>query len=286
MSTAPPNPEFPAPQPLASPPPPAPQQVDEVTIVSHSTLFYWWPVWAVAFLMAALTYLDGYLMAVLPPKTVSEVVNGRDTIILPEGKHLPRVGGESSKTIDEPHLRIARSPRYGVVFCTVLLLVILITNVPLRGMWSVVVIITIILLSVIFALAGWWEPIFEKLGRLDIRINAGGYIFLGVTLFALWLFTLMFFDRQVYIVFNPSQFKVCTEIGGGEKVYSTVGLQLERQKGDLFRHYILGLGSGDLIVRTTGAQSHHFDFPNVLFISKKMQMIEQLLQTVKVDVKG
>ena len=41
----------------------------------------------------------------------------------------------------------------------VLLLVIFITNVPLRGMWSAVVIVLIVLWPIIFELAGFWEPI-------------------------------------------------------------------------------------------------------------------------------
>ena len=116
---------------------------------------------------------------------------------------------------------------------------------------------------------------------LDIRINAGGYLFISIGLFVIWLFTILFFDRQIYIEFEPGQFKVCTEIGGGEKAYDTIGMTLERQRSDLFRHMILGLGSGDLIVRTTGAQAHQFDLPNVLFISKKVQMIEDLLRRRK-----
>src|SRR6516165_7171225 len=31
----------------------------EITIISHSNLFYWWPVWAVGFLMAGFTYFQG-----------------------------------------------------------------------------------------------------------------------------------------------------------------------------------------------------------------------------------
>jgi hypothetical protein len=145
-------------------------------------------------------------------------------------------------------------------------------------MWSLVVILTVVMMSVIFALAGWWDYIFTKLSLLDIRINMGGYLFIATVLFIVWLVTLLFFDRQTYIVFGARQFKVCTEIGGGEKSYDTVGMTLERQKGDLFRHYILGLGSGDLIVKTSGAQAHHFDLPNVLFIGKKVQMIEDLIR--------
>ncbi len=269
----------------------------EIVVISHSNLFYWWPVWAVCFLMGILTYLDGTLMVTVPPgtKPVVEVkvpspgdpskMVTREAWVLPEGKKLPRENKEDEDSQPkEAKLHMSQSKNYGVIFVFTLLLVIVITNVPLRGMWSVIVIITLILLTVIFALAGWWEYIFEQLGRLDIRINAGGYFVLGGVLFIIWLITFAFFDRQIYMVFSQAQFKVRTEIGGGERVYSTVGLQLERQRNDLFRHWILGFGSGDLIVRTTGAQAHHFDFPNVLSISRKMREIESILVTQKVDV--
>src|SRR5215831_16753812 len=31
----------------------------EVTVVSHSDLFYWWPVWFIGFIMSAITYFHG-----------------------------------------------------------------------------------------------------------------------------------------------------------------------------------------------------------------------------------
>ena len=55
---------------------------------------------------------------------------------------------------------------YGVVFIVVLLLVIFITNVPIRGLWSVIVIITVLLVTIILALAGWWDDILEAAGSL------------------------------------------------------------------------------------------------------------------------
>jgi hypothetical protein len=82
------------------------------------------------------------------------------------------------------------------------------------------------------------------------------------------------------MVFSPGGFKVCTEIGGGEMDYATVGLTLTKQRSDLFRHWILGFGSGDLIVRTTGAQAHQFEMPNVLFIDRKKHQIEQMIRRV------
>ena len=67
------------PEHLPSPEPPKGEVT--VKIVSHSDLFYWWPVWAVGFLMASLTYLGGHRMAIVPPGTVAEknrMVEGHD----------------------------------------------------------------------------------------------------------------------------------------------------------------------------------------------------------------
>ncbi len=195
----------------------------------------------------------------------------RDVLVLPAKEKLLE---------DSLKLHIAKSKNYGVLFATVLLLVVVITNVPLRGMWSFMVIFFVVALSIIFALADWWEAILRHLSYLDIRINAGGYFFISTILFVLWLFTVLVFDKQIYMVFTPGQFKVCTEIGGGEQTYSTIGLTLEKQRSDLFRHWILGLGSGDLIVKTTGAQAHHIEMPNVLFVGRKMQRIEDMVRKI------
>ena len=185
--------------------------------------------------------------------------------------------------VEIQRLHTSRSSGHGVLFATVLLLVIFITNVPLRGLWSVVVIVTIVLLSIIFALAGWWDTILTTLSYLDIRINAGGYFFISGILFGIWLITMLVFDRQIYMVFTPGQLKVCTEIGGGERVFDAAGMKLEKQRSDLFRHWVLGLGSGDLIVRTSGAGMEHLELDNVLFIGQKAAKIEQLMKTKAVE---
>jgi hypothetical protein len=267
MSTAPPAP----------PAQPAARSRDdlEIRIVSHSHMFYWWPVWAVGFILGLLTLFGHYRMAIVPKgsqvvNTVKVADEERTAIVLPSKESLP--GDEALR------LHVTQTKSFGVIFSTVLLLVIVITNVPLRGMWSVVVIITVIMLVIIFSLAGWWDTILSWLFLLHIHINSAGYFFISVALFAIWLVTFIFFDQQVYMIFTPGQVKVCTEIGGGEKAYDTTGMTIEKQRSDLFRHWILGLGSGDLLVTTTGAAAHHFDLPNVLFIGKKVRQIEDMMK--------
>jgi hypothetical protein len=269
----------------------------EIRIVSHSNLFYWWPVWAVGLLMGLMTIIDNHRMAVVPEgsqaRRLAKVqtdaggeLQDREVIVLPKPKdpqHAKQLPPTDADDPAQPTLHMAKTGAYGVIFLITLLLVITITNVPLRGMWSVVVIVCVILLSVILGLASyhgrsWWEIIIEQLSLLDIRINAAGYFFVSLILFAIWLITFLFFDQQTYMIFTPGQLKVRTEIGGGEKAYDTSGMTVEKQRSDLFRHWILGLGSGDLVVNTTGAGVHHFDLPNVLFIGKKVQAIEDMLR--------
>lgn len=263
----------------------------ELKIVSHCNLFYWWPVWAVGLLMAGLTFLDGTLVTVVPDGTEArrswrvEKEGDPGTLETREGYLLTKTGSHimPDKEVDgrlpkpaDPHLRMAKHSTYGVLFASLLLLVIVITNVPLRGLWSVIVIIGIIVIVLVFALLGLWDTIFHYLALLDIRINAGGYLFISLILLAIWLVVTLVFDRQVYMIFTPGQFRVCQEVGGGESTYDTMGMVVQKQRDDLFRHIILGLGSGDLIVRTSGANTHEFHMPNVLFVNRKLQLIEQM----------
>jgi hypothetical protein len=265
----------------------------EIVIISHSNLFYWWPVWLVGFIMVALTYFDGHRLAIVPGETnayanaevrlpeeksrgetVQRTVH-RDVLVAPEGKSLPTKFDESGR-LEQPRLRMALSRTYGVLFLLVLILVIFITNVPLRGLWSLFAIIFIILLSVIFAQAGIWETIVSSSKLLAVHINLAGYFVLSLVLFIIWLVNFFFFDRQFYMIFTPGQVRVHLEIGAGETVYDTVGMVFQKQRSDLFRHWILGFGSGDLIVRPAGG-TQHIDLPNVLSVGRRIREIEKKL---------
>jgi hypothetical protein len=266
-------------------------QDEQIVIISHSTLFYWWPVWAVGYILAIMTYFGDYHMAIVPSGTIVKDVSTVDDpktlrkgFVVPEKKvkELPR---DDNGEPENPRLYISKHSSYGVTFAVILLAVIIITNVPLRGMWSFVVIMFAIMLSIIFSFAGWWDRIFQAIHFLDIRINMGGYFFISTVLLIAWLITFFLFDHQIYAIFTPGALKVCEEIGGGEKNYDTTAMTLEKQRSDLFRHWILGLGSGDLIVNTSGAQVHHISLPNVLFINKKLHQIQEMLRE-KAVVRG
>jgi hypothetical protein len=254
----------------------------EVYIVAHTMLFYWWPVWVVGLLLAGLTWLDGHRLAIVPAGTqvVEGLEGGREALVLPAGAHLPRDPATGKPR--EPILRAASHSGYGVVFVVVLLLVIFVTNVPIRGLWSVLVVVTVLLGTIILALAGWWDDILEAAAHSHVYLNAFGYLAISLPLLLLWLVVVLFFDRQMYMVFAPGQLRVREEIGSGEAAYDTLGMVVAKRRSDLFRHWLLGIGSGDLIVKTAGANAQQFEMHNVLFVGNKLQLIQQMLQTREV----
>lgn len=263
-------------------PPPAPAQGREIAIIGHSNLVYWWPVWLLGFLFAAVTYWDDQRAAIVPAGTVAErsrqvagVDGPRDVLILPAGKSLqPEEGGAPV----QPHVRLSTNINVGGFFTLALLLVLLITNVSLRGIWSVVLILSIITLALFLALMHWWDDVLRLFGLVHIHINASGYLIIAAALFVVWVLTTFVFDRLVYMVFSPGQFRVHLEVGEGETAFDAVGMAIHKRRNDFFRHWVLGLGSGDLVVKTGGAHPQTFEISNVLFVGRKVQILEQMLQ--------
>jgi hypothetical protein len=261
----------------APPPPLTRTDQKEVRIYQHSMLFYWWPVWIIGYCMALWTWWDGHRMAILPKDTtIHKVSDTTFTVAVQKPEQAKYITEAAESATHGFRLHVSENPRLGAIFVSVLLLVLLITCVPLRGLWSVIVIVTLILLSIILALANLWDDIFNALRALHIYINLAGYLFLSTGLLALWLVAVFFFDRQTYMIFTPGQLKVCLEIGGGEQAYDTMGMTIQKLRDDLFRHWILGLGSGDLVVRTSGAQAHEFQMHNVLNVGTKLREIEDM----------
>ncbi|MGF1578792.1 MAG: hypothetical protein ACFCD0_05460 [Gemmataceae bacterium] len=258
-----------------------PEKPREVRIICHSGLFYWWPVWVVGLVMALITFLNAHQVVAVPygaklqEDTVVEKVDGESKFV----RKLVLETTEEAEAVQKPTVRMSTDGKLGVFFCVVLLLVIVITNIPMRGLWSVIVILVIISLVVILTAFQVWDAIIENLSLLDIRISFGGYLITSLVLMGIWLVVFLLFDRRFYMIFTPGSFRVHLEIGEGETAYDTRGMTLQKVRSDFFRHWILGLGSGDLVVKTSGAHSHQFDLHNVLFVDYKVKVIEELLRT-------
>ena len=178
----------------------------------------------------------------------------------------------------QPRLRMAANNNLGMIFVTVLCLVIIITNIHLRGLWSVIAILGIVAIAVLLAFLGWWDPILRTVGIIDVHINALGYFSIGLFLFAIWSLTVLVYDRQLYLIFSRGQLRVRTAIGAGEKTYDTFGMMVEKHTDDVFRHWLLGFGSGDLTVKTAGTNAQIFKVPNILRVGRKLELIQQMLQ--------
>jgi len=171
------------------------------------------------------------------------------------------------------------SSSVGVAFFVTLFLVVLITNVSVRGLASGMVILTVLLVTVLFAYMGWWDPILAWAGNLSIHMNLGGYVFFSGLMFLVWLLAVFVFDRMSYWRIKPGQITQEFIFGAGSRSYNTQGMVVEKRRDDIFRHWILGLGSGDLIIRTTGANRDHIEVPNVLFIGSKIDLLQQMIAT-------
>jgi hypothetical protein len=256
----------------------------EIRVYGHSNLFYWWPVWAVGFILALLTYLDGHVMAVVPAGTQIEsgqVLPGdsqpHDVLVAPPGTTVPPPPGAKAGE-PEPRLRVAANNNYGVVFVGTLLLVIVITNFIQRGLASVIAVAGFVIVSLVLALLGLWDDILAWFGGLDIRMNAGGYMAISVPLFVLWLFSTFVYDHLTYLVISRGQARIRQSVGEGEVAVDASGLLLEKKRDDLFRHWLLGLGSGDLHIKTGGPANLNFDLPNVLLVGPKLNRIQNLLR--------
>lgn len=214
----------------------------ELRIYSHSTFFYWWPVWLTGYIMALITYMDGQMVTV-----------GNSQVWMHHSKNL------------------------GVLFTLIFFLIILFTNVTLRGVASVVVVLGVAFTALALAYFGWWEEILNAMGRVAIFMNMGFYVFFSSLVLLVWAISVFLYDRLSYWRVTPGQITYDAVVGGAQKSYDTRGMVFEKRRQDLFRHWILGLGSGDIQISTTGARRETFEIHNVLFVDAKVSAIQKMI---------
>lgn len=217
------------------------EELPELKVYCHNNLFYWWPVWACGFIMAIVSFSAG--------------------------THV-----ETAKLSE--HIHPSANP--GVIFTLVLLLVILLTNFAFRGAASLGAVAFILIMTMALALMGLWDEIFSSFSYLSVHMNVGFYLFFSTLLFLLWVYAVFLHIRFRYYRIRPGQISKMVLIGEGEKNYDTRGAMLEKVREDPFRHWILGLGSGDIKISTTGARSEEIYLKNVLFVDRKTRLIRKL----------
>jgi hypothetical protein len=285
-----------APTPTAPPPAGAPPAKREITLISHSMLFYWWPIWLTGFIFAAITYFEDHRLAIVPKDTTVQVDTGKSdqgvtayVVSVKEAEHKDMAPKNTLESAAKVHAtpgegapfktRVSQKAWLGPVFCVILLLTVIITNVPLRGLWSFLVLLMLVMLALIITIIpGGWDSLLGAVGNLHIYINMAGYLFIAVAVLILWAVSVFIFDKRTYMRITPGQVQVCEHIGASIRNFDTFGMSFEKQRDDLFRHWLLGFFSGDLIVRTAGAEKETIRLPNVLWISWRLEEVQRLLR--------
>ena len=176
---------------------PLPATLREVIIYGHSTLFFWWPAWAIGFVIAVLNAGQERFLATAP-------------------------GSQPSSAL-------------GLTYVAVLLLLIVFTNVRLRGINSVVALLAVAFIAVVLAWFGWWDEIAKLIPYLSVHMNTGFYVVFSTGLLIIWLLMFFVFDRLTYWRIRPAQMTEEHFIGRGAESFDTNGLRFQKLSSDFFR---------------------------------------------------
>lgn len=266
------------------------RKIEFIKVYGHSNILYWWPVWAMCFLLAGWTYASGGQMAVLPAgseEVAGVVVPGydepRDVLVLPPGKSAGVPADETRprtlvNRLIPSQMTVARSNTPGVLFCMTLLLTAVVSSITLRGLVSVIAVIALLLLVLVLSLWNLWDEVFRFFGGLDVRMNAAGYLFVGVPLLVAWVLVVTLYDRNSYVLFDEGQIRYVREVGDSELTIPAEGAQVEKRRADIFRHWMVGFGSGDLVIHTGGRNGQTIELDNVLGVTRKLVVIDTMLR--------
>ena len=218
-------------------------RLPSLTLYSHSRLFYWWPVWLIGFVFAGISYVSG------------------DRV---------RLNAEGAEYIYD-------GSAMGIAYTTLILLVLTFTTARLRGLYSVVAIMSVTLLVSILGWMGALDTVMAMVPELSIHMNMGFYLFFSTSLLLLWSLSFFVFDRTHYWIICPGQMTEESLVGNAKNSFDTRGLLFEKHREDFFTNVVLGLGSGDLRLTTSGAKKETIHIENVLFVDRKVDQIQKLL---------
>ena len=116
----------------------------------------------------------------------------------------------------------------------VILLLIVFTNVRLRGINSVVALLAVAFIAVVLALFGWWDEIAKLIPYLSVHMNTGFYVVFSTALVIIWALMFFVFDRLTYWRIRPAQMTEEHLIGGGAESFDSNGLRFQKLSADFF----------------------------------------------------
>jgi ABC-type antimicrobial peptide transport system permease subunit len=213
-----------------------------IIVKQHSPIIYWWPVWVIGFLFAILTFVFGERV---------------------------EIAGQA--------MWFHPSPNLGVIYVTVFSIVFFRTNVLLRGMMTLAGILVLVIVVLLLSGLGWWHTLFSMVQHLSIHMDAGFYLVTSLILMCLWAGSIFVFSQFTYCEFRPGQLVIHNLIDTGTRTFDTNGMSVYKVQNDFLRHWVLGLGTGDLHVATSGAEAATLDIHNVAFIDRKLETIKRLI---------
>ncbi len=221
----------------------------EISLYQHSNLFYWWVVWAYGFACAAITYVQGTGIEQLATKSAD---------------------GDQKVILFHP------SPWLGLSFIGLVLFVIVFTNVRARGVYSFVLLLLAGAIVWATRKIPGIDTAFGWVSLLRVHLNLAFYLTFSLLLMLIWLFVTVFVDHFSWWRFSPGQ--VIEEHWIGQATghaYNTEGMIIRRLPDDLFRHRVLGFGTGDFVVKP--AAGDPFEIHNVWRANIKQRRLERMI---------
>lgn len=215
---------------------------ESIIVRQHSPVIFWWPVWLIGFLLAAMSFLFG--------------------------EHV-ELGGQTMWFHPSRNLGVIFVAAFGVVFFR--------TNFTLQGLVSLLLTVLVVVAVLVVAMFGWWDALFSLERHFSIHMDGGFYLAISLILFVFWAGAIFVFDRFTYCEFRPGQLIVHNLVTNGVRTYPTHGMSLYKVQDDRVRHWLLGLGTGDLHLGTTGAEAVSLNIRNVTFIDWKLPTIERFV---------
>jgi hypothetical protein len=223
----------------------------EVRVYQHSNLLYWWVVWAYGFLCAGITYLQG-------------------------------IGIKELAAPDKKEILFHPSPWLGISFIALMLFVVVFTNVRARGVYSFVLLLVAggLLWGAMYVpgidmALGW-------VSLVRVHLNLAFYLAFSFLLLVIWLFVIVFVDRFTWWRFSPGQVIEEHRVGQATgHAYNTEGMIIRRLPDDLFRHRVMGFGTGDFVVKPANGES--FEIHNVPGANKIQRTLEHMIATRSVS---
>ena len=220
----------------------------DLRVYQHSNLVYWWVVWAYGFVCAAVTYAQGI---------------GIKELAAPS---------ESGEKVVLFH----RSPWLGLSFIALILFVVVFTNVRARGVYS-------LMLVLLTGTAVWGvqkvpgiEKAFAWVHLLRVHLNLAFYLTFSVLLMLIWVFVTYLVDHFTWWRFSPGQVIEEHRVGQATgHAFNTEGMIIQRLPDDLFRHRVLGFGTGDFVVKPASGDT--FEIHNVWRANKKQRLLEDMI---------